>query len=267
MNFRQRLLRFLEPIAIPHVALYIVIGQLIVLVAEMAQRLSGDRLWLVPGAVLAGQWWRVLTFVFEPPNVHWALVAFGWWIFYLMGNALEGHWGVLRFNLYLLLGWALTVAVSFVTPWSVATNLFFLGSVFLAFAYLAPEFELLLFFVLPVKIKWLALITWCGYAFELFTGTWSTRFGILAATATFLVFFARDMWMSMRAHQRRTTFAAQHVTDDREPRHRCRICGKDSNTHPQLDFRYCSKCAGAQCYCPEHLANHEHVLVDETAEK
>ena len=49
--------------------------------------------------------------------------------------------------------------------------------------------------------------------------------------------------------------------DEGEPRHRCRVCGKTDLTHPQMDFRYCSKCAGDECYCPEHIANHEHVTV------
>jgi Pyruvate/2-oxoacid:ferredoxin oxidoreductase delta subunit len=50
-------------------------------------------------------------------------------------------------------------------------------------------------------------------------------------------------------------------------RHRCYVCGKTDVSHPQLDFRYCSKCAGDQCYCPEHIRNHEHVLTDGDAKK
>ena len=80
--------------------------------------------------------------------------AFGWYIFYLMSGALENYWGAFRFNLFLLLSFVLTVALSFLAPLHGVTNLFILGSVFLAFAYLNPDFELLLFFILPVKIKW-----------------------------------------------------------------------------------------------------------------
>jgi hypothetical protein len=46
--------------------------------------------------------------------------------------------------------------------------------------------------------------------------------------------------------------------NEREPRHRCHVCGKTDVTHPLLDFRYCSKCFGEECYCAEHLASHAH---------
>src|ERR1039458_1082074 len=78
----------------------------------------------------------------------------------------EDYWGVFRFNFFLFIGWALTVGAAFLTPAEPATNLFVAGSVFLAFAYLNPDFELVLFFILPVKVKWLALLTWVVYGFE-----------------------------------------------------------------------------------------------------
>lgn len=267
MRFLRRIGRLFEPLAIPHLSLYLVLGQVLVLGAEMAERIGPQQLWLLPARVLAGEWWRVATFLFEPPSISIWFIAFAWYMFYLMGSALEGHWGVGRYNLFLLTGWALTVAVSFVTPFVPASNAFLAGSVFLAFAYLAPEFELALFFILPVKIKWLALIAWIGYAFALATGDTHTRLAVLASTGNFLLFFAGDIWSRMRQHRRRMTHQAQNLREAEEeegPRHRCYVCGKNSDTHPDLDFRYCSKCAGDQCYCPEHIRNHEHVLVDET---
>ena len=93
---------------------------------------------------------------------------------------------------------------------------------------------------------------------------------VLAATGNFLIFFAGDIVSRIRTGRRRmahqaSVFAASQ--DEREARHRCRVCGKTDLTHPQMDFRYCSKCAGNQCYCPEHIFNHEHVLVDEDAKQ
>jgi len=54
--------------------------------------------------------------------------------------------------------------------------------------------------------------------------------------------------------------AADRVAVAGQARHRCRICGKTDKSNPELDFRYCTKCAGEECYCPEHIRNHEHVL-------
>jgi hypothetical protein len=181
-------------------------------------------------------------------------------MFFLMGSALEHYWGEFRFNLFLLLGYALTVGLAFITPGSAVTNLFIAGSVFLAFAYLNPEFEIVLFFILPVKIKWLALITWVGYAVSAFTGSWSVRLQILASVGNFFVFFAGDILRSMRHGRIKMARQAQEFVEANQPRHRCHVCGKTDRSHPQLDFRYCSKCAGDQCYCPEHIRNHEHVL-------
>jgi hypothetical protein len=190
-------------------------------------------------------------------------LAFGLYMFYLMGSALEHFWGEFHFNAYIFIGWALTTAVAFVVPGAYATNTFIAGSVFLAFAWLNPDFELLIFFILPVKIKWLALLQWLFYGFYLVVGSWSLRLMILASIGNFLIFFSRDLLLRAGSGRRR---AVQHArqygneSDDAEPRHRCHKCGKTDLTHPQMEFRYCSKCAGEECYCSEHIANHEHTV-------
>jgi Pyruvate/2-oxoacid:ferredoxin oxidoreductase delta subunit len=147
---------------------------------------------------------------------------------------------------------------------------FLAGSVFLAFAFLNPEFEMLLFFILPVKIKWLALLTWIGYGYKLAVGSWPTRLMVLAAIGNFLVFFAGDIVQRIRTGRRRMSHQAKvfaATPDEKEPRHRCHVCGKTDLTNPLLDFRYCSKCAGDQCYCPEHIFNHVHVTLDDEKKK
>jgi len=63
----------------------------------------------------------------------------------------------------------------------------------------------------------------------------------------------------MRAGRRRMAFQTPQVVPKDTPRHRCAVCGITNKTHPQMMFRYCSKCAGAQCYCEEHLNNHPHI--------
>lgn len=259
--------------AIPNLSLWIVIGQVFVLLAWMMGRLDLTDFVLVAGAVRAGQWWRLLTFIFMPPPpgmLGYLFVAFAWYMFYLMGNALEHYWGEFRYNLFLFIGYALTVGAAFLTPMSVASNLFIAGSVFLAFAYLNPDFEIALFLILPVKIKWIALFTWVLYALQLVRGEWSTRFQVLAAVGNFLLFFGRDIIHTMRYRRRKMETQVRRMAEDRagpQPRHKCFVCGKTDITNPEMDFRYCSKCAGDQCYCPEHIFNHEHVLTDSDEKK
>jgi hypothetical protein len=264
----NKLERIFGRFAVANLSLYLVAGQVIVFTFVWFDKISIEPFLLIPAYVLPGQPWRVLTFLLVPPLTWWVFIAFSWWIFYLMGSALEDYWGVFRYNLFLFVGWALTVGAAFLTPAYPASNGFIAGSVFLAFAYLNPDFVMYIFFVVPVKIKWLALFTWASYAVMFVVGPWSTRWQVLAATGNFLLFFGRDLFLTARLRRRRMTGVARSFGRSKaepEARHCCRICGKTEITHPQLDFRYCSKCAGEHCYCSEHIFNHEHMLTDEKA--
>jgi len=269
MSFLDKLERALGRFAIHNLSIYIVIGQVFVLLTAMFNLLDLRLFVLVPALIVAGQWWRLLTFPFflAPPTGAFGpiFVAFALYMFYMMGSALESSWGAFRYNLFLFLGYALTVGAAFLTPNSGATNLFLYASVFLAFAYLYPDFEFILFFILPVKVKWLALIAWVGYGVSFFLGAWPVRLQILASVGNFLLFFAGDIIWGVRRGQRAMVRKAREIAEAGEPRHRCHVCGKTDRTHPELDFRYCSKCAGDQCYCPEHIQNHEHVTAADDA--
>jgi hypothetical protein len=275
MSLLTRLERFLGRFAISNLSLYLVAGQVLFWGLAALSGFNLERIALRPAAVYAGEVWRLVTFLFLPPGggtgaLAIVFLAFAWYIFYLMGTALEHYWGTYRYNAFIGLGWLLTTAVAFLTPGAYASNLFLAGSVFLAFAFLNPDFELLIFFILPVRIKWIALVQWLYYGFVLVVGTWSDRLMVLAATGNFLIFFSGDIVARIRTGRRRMAhqagvFAAR--PEEGAARHRCRACGKTELTHPQMDFRYCSKCAGNQCYCAEHIYNHEHVLVEEDAKK
>ena len=265
MSFLDKLERHLGRFAIPGISLYLIIGQVFVVLSTMAGLLNPLNLIFFPRLVLLGDWWRIATFILVPTSVGQGLIGivslvFGWWIFYFMGSALEGYWGSFRYNLFLLVGYLATVGLAFLAPDSPVTYTYLAGSVFLAFVYLNPDFELIVFFILPVKIRWLGLITWGLYAFQFVVGGASLRLQVAAAIGNLALFFGADAW---RAAGRRTRVIAaesrQPAPAATQPRHRCRVCGKTDKTHPQLDFRYCSKCADDACYCPEHIFNHEHV--------
>jgi hypothetical protein len=257
MGLIDRLDRKLRRYAVRNVTLYIIIGQVIFFLFVLSGRFILERVVLVPELVLAGQWWRLITFLFIPPLTNPIFAFFAWYLFYLMGNALEGHWGAFRYNLFLLTGYIVTVAVTFLFPFSAATNIFIGGSVFLAFAYLYPDFQLYIFFILPVKIKWLALLTWIGYVYEILVGSWHTRLLVLASISNFLLFFGRDIAWRMKTGNRTMVAQARKFTGKKEPFHRCATCGKTDISHPQMEFRYCSDCGGLG-YCKDHIFSHEH---------
>jgi hypothetical protein len=223
---------------------------------------------LIPARVLSGEVWRLATFLAVPPFDNIVGLIFSWYLFYLMGTALERTWGTFRYNAFLLVGYLATVGVAFLVPDQPASNGPLLGSVFLAFAYLYPDFEIYIFFLIPVKIKWLALIAWIGYGFELVFGEWLTRLLVLAAVGNFLLFFGKDIVERIHIGRRRmATQAARLAVRQPAYHHRCVVCGITDRSHPQMDFRYCSKCTGALGYCTDHLRAHEHITTDDAAVK
>jgi hypothetical protein len=273
MSWLNRIGRKLEPFAIPHLTLIIVTGQLFMLVAIVfIGIIPASDCVLLPAAVLRGEWWRLVSFAFLPPflpgdmwDALW--IGFALYMIFLFGTSLENHWGRLRFNAFMLCGYLLTVGLSFVTPHAQTTNVFISGSLFLAFAWLNPNFEIMLFFILPVRIKWLALITWIGYGIMFVGGGLSMKLMVVAATGNFLVFFSRDIFQRARTGRRHMAKQAERIAGQNDTplaRNRCHVCGKTSQSHPQEDFRYCSKCEGEYCYCSEHIRNHTHVVLAKT---
>jgi len=263
----DRLERRFGRYAIPNLTLALVAGQVLI---YFAVRFEGrpdvlPNLQLVPSLVYAGQIWRLVTFVFVPPPIAPLFAFFVWYLFYLMGTALEQQWGLFRYNVFLLIGVMATAAVSFLTPSLPASNGFLQGSVFLAFAFLYPDFVLHLFFVLPIKIKWLALLAWLGYLYAAVVGDWPVRLQVVASVANFLVFFGGELFDRVRHKQRRAVWEARQNRATKRPLHECRVCAITNITHPKMQFRYCTKCAGTCCYCSEHLPEHEHVREAKTA--
>ena len=227
-----------------------------------------DRIRMYPDRVLAGEWWRLITFLFDPPGMNVIFAFFFWYMFYLMGTTLEVNWGPFRYNVFLLVGYVASIAYAFgayftLPPgWPVmpVSSAFLEGTVFLAFARLYPEFVLYIFFILPVKIRWLAILQWIGYTFGFLFGGWMTKAMIAASVTNYLLFFARDIWLDMKQGHRRMRRHAQSLQSPQRIVHTCRVCGLTNEDAPQMQFRYCSKCDGDACYCAEHLRDHEHVL-------
>ncbi len=257
MNLLDKLDRRFGRYGIPNATLFLVGGQGICFLFLYSGQLPFSRLLLVPSLVFAGEWWRLLAFLFVPPTMSVIFIFFGLYLFYLMGTALENHWGAFRYNLFLLCGYLLTVGAAFLTPAASATNVFLGGSVFLAFALLYPDFQLYIFFILPVKIKWLALLAWIGYAWSFFTGGVHTKLLVIASVGNVLIFFGRDIWLRLRYGGRKMTSQVRTIAQSREAFHRCAVCGKTDITNPEMEFRYCPDCGGLG-YCMEHIGHHEH---------
>ncbi|QXE89847.1 rhomboid family intramembrane serine protease [Geomonas subterranea] len=259
MKFIDRLDRKIGRYAIPNLTIYLIAGQSFFYLMYMTGKLDRMATYFSAGLFLSGEWWRVFTIPFDPPRSSLIFTLIAWYFFYMLGSTLEEHWGAFRYNAYLVLGCLITFAASFLIPEYPVSNAFLAGSVFLAFATLFPEFQILLFFVLPVRIKWLALLTWLGYAYQVIVGGWPSRIMVMAAIANYLIFFANDIYLNLRHGKRQITKKVGGLQfREKELVHKCTTCGITGKTHPDMDFRYCPKCNGQYGYCRDHIFSHEH---------
>ena len=188
----DRLERRFRWLAIPNLMLIIVGAMAIVFIMDFAignttgrsliSILSFDR-----AAIMAGQVWRVVTFLFVPPSTSVIWVIFGLYFYYMIGSTLENQWGAFGFTLYYLIG-ALGSIISGFIAGSV-TNSYLNLSMFFAFALLYPDYQILLFFFIPIKMKYLALLDAVSFIVMFILGSWSTRLAIIVALINLLIFF------------------------------------------------------------------------------
>ncbi len=147
--------------------------------------------------IFSGQVWRVITFLFLYPlasNPIFTALAlyFYWWL----GSSLEQYMGKARFNLYYLFGVIGSIIAGLIVG---GMDNFYLNiSLFLGFAVLFPETRVLLFFFIPIKIKWLGIIDGVMLIIMFLLGTWIDRAAILVAIMNFLLFFGYRLWYNIK---------------------------------------------------------------------
>ena len=266
MKLLDRLQRRFGRFAVPHVTEGLIVCQVLTFFFYQNKPAFLNGIALMPARVLQGEAWRLVTFLCEPPTTNLIFALFFWYLFYLMGTTLESTWGTFHYNAYLLVGWVATVSASFLQPDAFASAGFLQGSVFLAFAYLYPDFQLMLFLILPVKVKWLALLQWVVYLSLVIFGDTMTQLLTAASVCNFVLFFWYDIYLRMKTGRRRMAQQAEKIRTANTPRHTCVVCGVTNLSDPKMSFRYCSKCLGAPCYCAAHIHAHEHVTEDGNSE-
>jgi hypothetical protein len=224
---------------------------------------------LEPHSLANGEWWRLLTFLFLPwsvgrggLNAFFALFALQ--MLYMVGSSLEAEWGSFRFDAFYLLAALATIASSLI--FGSVTNLYINESLFLAFATEFPEYEILLFFILPVKMKWVGIGTGALLVYQMAVGGTAQRVGMLVAMAAFLLFCGGTLVERLRGRavatsRRRTQGQSAAAFAPVVPRARvCARCGRSSKDEPGLEFRVCDcaeKCHGKLTeYCIDHARAH-----------
>ena len=153
--------------------------------------------------ILHGEIWRLITFIFLPPTGSLIFIFISLYFYYFLGTSLENHWGGARFNIYYGIGILGNILGGFLT--GVATNSYLNTSLLLAFAVLYPEMEFTLFFILPVKVKWIGW-AWGAYLiYQLIVDPWPYKAALVLSFLPFLLFFGKQAWLQLRMDFRRLT--------------------------------------------------------------
>lgn len=263
MNWIDKLERKFGRFAIPNLMLHIIITHAIILILTALQPPIGNilvsKFILVPSLVLRGEIWRLITFIFIPQSMGsiWSILAL--FFYYSISNSLEQQWGSFKFNLYYLIGIIGTIAGSMIFNIN-GTPMFLNLTLFLAYAKLFGESTIYLFFILPVKIKYLAWLYWAMNIFNALSGGLAGIVLLVISLANYFLFFGRDNIRSTKT-KKQVTQRQREFKKDRPTViqiHRCSVCGITDRDNPDMDFRYCSKCDGHYEYCMDHIFEHEH---------
>jgi membrane associated rhomboid family serine protease len=211
---------------------------------------------LDPARIRNGEVWRLFTYIFIPRVSHplWVLLAL--WFLWFIGEGLERAWGSFRLTLYFLLGMIGTTvaALKFQAHFS---NGMLMASLFYAFAWFYPEEVIYLFFILPVKIKWIAWVSAALLIAGFVVQSNSYRIALIAAFINYVLFFGPELVRRTRNRHEVSTRRRRFESDSRretEPLHKCAACGATELTDPNVEFRVARD---GEEYCMSHLPKAE----------
>ena len=254
---------------IPNLIKYVTIANVVFWIIGAVNPTLLSYLAFNPAYILHGQIWRLVTFALYPPST--GILAFlVFYFYYLIGSTLERCWGTPQFNIYFFSGVILTViygfAVYFITGQSFnLTAEYIYLSMFFSIAVLFPNMQVLLFYIIPVKIKYLAYIDAALFVYGVFTTRFPANLLPVVATINFFIFCGGDLLSALPKCPSSNTVnfrrESQRIKREQQANlytHKCAVCGRTDVDHPELEFRYCSKCAGYHCFCQDHIYNHIH---------
>lgn len=263
MNWLDKLERKFGRFAIQNLMSYIVVANAAILILYALMPAVGQsvvsKLTLIPEFVLRGEVWRLITFIFIPPNISLLWGAIALFFYYSISNSLESQWGSFKFNIYYLIGIIGTAIVSMIFN-TYGTPTFLNLTLFLAYAKIFAEAQVLLFMIIPIQVKYLGWLYWILLLPSFIFSNWGNRMFIIVSLANYFLFFGRSNVRSVKT-KRKVAHRQREFKKDRPTViyiHRCSICGVTDRDNPDIEFRYCSKCDGHYEYCADHIFDHEH---------
>ncbi len=259
MTWLDKLERRIGWIAIPSLIRIVVAFTALVVVLAFVNPYLLSVFALDPAAVKRGEVWRLFTYIFIPSSPVqpgamlsplWAVLAL--WFLWFIGDGLERAWGPFRLTLYFFVGMIGTTIAAFLFG-AQFSNTMLAASLFFAFAWFYPDEVIYVFFILPMKIKWLAWISAALLMFGFITGPVAYKVAMIVAFSNFFLFFGPDVFHQTRQRrqlsERRQRFEVQSRSDS-EPLHKCAVCGATEVSDPNREFRVSRD---GEEYCIEHL--------------
>ncbi|MBO6133519.1 MAG: hypothetical protein J6P05_04205 [Lachnospiraceae bacterium] len=247
-----------------------------------------------PYLILHGQIWRLVTWLMMPPSSLGIFTIIMLLFYYQIGMSLENTWGAFRYNLYILSGVVFTAIGAFIAFFitsagsaelmgpvgqyiaSFVSTYYVSMSIFLAFAASYPDMNVLLYFIIPIKIKWLGILDAVFIGYNILISPLPMKIIIIMSLLNFGLFFLSTRNLSRfnpNEFKRKADFKRAYGEADRSrfkvhsggkasgviTKHKCAICGRTEVSNPELEFRFCSKCNGNYEYCNDHLYTHMHI--------
>jgi len=255
---------------------YIVACNAVIYVLSLFDR-SGlllNTLAMDPVSVLHGQIWRIVTYVFIPTSDgFWLIISL--FFYYWLGETLENMWGAAKFTIYYVSGMLFTAIAAIIACFIDGISMPLYGAsyvntaLFMAYALTYPDAMVRIYFIIPIKMKWLALLEAALYVVKIIryamAGLWGLALLPVVAMLNLFMFFSPEFYRkvdTVKAHNRKEAVefrkAVREQKKQRGYNHKCEICGRTDTDFPDLQFRYCSKCTGYHCFCQDHIFNHTH---------
>ena len=279
MNFLNKLERKYGRYAIQNLPMIMVVLYVAGYVIDLFFPSTLSHFQLEPYDILHGQIWRLVTWVIIPPSSLDIFTIIMLYFYFSLGRTLEQTWGAFRFNLYIFSGMFFTAAGAFILYGALyamtGSQVYGIGnffstyyinmSIFLAFALTYPDLQVMLNFLIPIRIKWMGLLYGILILADLVRGNWASRVAIIASLFNFIIFYLisgrLDRFSPHQVHRRQTYKKKVKQVQPRGgiTKHKCAICGRTEQDGDDLEFRFCSKCDGNYEYCQDHLFTHQHI--------
>lgn len=242
---------------------YVTFLMLTVFVLNKSQIVTYDQLYLNSFLVKSGQVWRLITFLFIPQSNNILFLFFELMILIMCADGLESEWGTFKLTAYYAFGALANILLSFLFPMAVLDSNYLYLTFFLGFATIFPTYEILIFFILPVQVKWLALLSGVFLVYSFAVGSILAKVAVLLSVGNYILFFYQEAFDTMKRNYRQKKRQKQYAeafTPETKVRNRCTVCDRTEVSNPELEFRYCTcKVCGSdgKSFCMEHLKEHK----------